>query len=412
MSRVESLLSGPPASRREASRDTPSSVNGSRLRGLAFGTLLGLVLLLATSPARADRVALLPSTGPDATAAAAATMEATRALIALGHSVVPIEEVTAAVASATDGKPDSPDEFRAIGRATKAGWVVVAHVDPAVVTARVEIEADLVSLGRVETVAREVEKAHSEAQIREMLLALLRPEGIGVGELPWEHVAPPPPPAPPMTAPPPPPIAMPPPPPPPAVVPEGPPIVAMRYPLGPHDVWPPYSAGNRGFATGALGFSTPAVRPGAAAGSGAALVGLLRVGFAPGDAGLELFGQLGGNLAGPPAVWIEGGGRWMLTPLVGRGADGRRTGVGFHVGPEVTLGAFVRLAGPDVTGPGGVTYSRSADAHFTLGGALGLALSLSPAVQLEGHLGNLRWVPTSEGSLLLLGATVGVGLRF
>ncbi len=56
--------------------------------------------------------------------------------------------------------------------------------------------------GRVESVAREVERPKQPAQVQEMLAVLLRPEGIGAGALPWESVNPAAPrPAPPAPAP-------------------------------------------------------------------------------------------------------------------------------------------------------------------------------------------------------------------
>ena len=47
-----------------------------------------------------------------------------------------------------------------------------------------------------------------------------------------------------------------------------------------------------------------------------------------------------------------------------------------------------------------------------LGAALDLALALGPSVQLEAQLGNLRWIPASDGAIVLVGATLGVSIRF
>jgi hypothetical protein len=185
----------------------------------------------------------------------------------------------------------------------------------------------------------------------------------------------------------------------------------MDYMSTTERVWPPYSTGRRIFVTGALGFAVPALRPGAASGTGMSFVGLARGGYAPGDSGLEFFGELGGNLAGPRALWFDAGARWMVTPSVHL-VGGVRRGLAFHVGPELTLGGFVRLAGPDTVGPSGTRFSGTSDTHFTLGAAIDLILSITPSLQFEGHVGNLRWVPTGDGSLLLFGATLGAGLRF
>jgi hypothetical protein len=185
----------------------------------------------------------------------------------------------------------------------------------------------------------------------------------------------------------------------------------MDYLSGSERVWPAYSAGRRIYLAAAQGFSFAAARPGDASGGAGAIVGLLRGGYAPGDSGLEVFGELGGNLFGPRALWIQAGGRWMVTPSVHRGADGVLRAGSFHVGPELTIGAFVRLPS-DVAGDSGATYETSADVHPIFGGALDMALSFSPALQLEAHLGNLRIIPTGEGAIVLLGATLGAGLRF
>ena len=47
-----------------------------------------------------------------------------------------------------------------------------------------------------------------------------------------------------------------------------------------------------------------------------------------------------------------------------------------------------------------------------LGAAATVIFGLSPSVQLEAQLGNLRWVPAEEGALVFVGATLGAGLRF
>ena len=75
------------------------------------------------------------------------------------------------------------------------------------------------------------------------------------------------------------------------------------------------------------------------------------------------------------------------------------------------MGAFVRLAGADVTDRGGAVYSGSSEAHPVFGAAFELALALSPSFQLEAQLGNLRVIPASGGSIVLAGATLGASLR-
>ena len=94
------------------------------------------------------------------------------------------------------------------------------------------------------------------------------------------------------------------------------------------------------------------------------------------------------------------------------GADGLLRGLSLHVGPELTAGAFVRLPPPDVTDASGAVYSGSASAHFTGAVALDLVVAVTPALRFEGGLPQLRWVPTGDGSILVLGATLGAGYRF
>lgn len=378
--------------------------------------MLAAALVLTATRAQADRVVVLPSRGgsPDEGGPRSALdIEVTRALVALGHAPVPEAETIAALATVADGVADTNEEYRSVGLAAKADWVIVGTIEAAVVTQRVELAASLVSLGRVESVARDVQKAQSAIQVQEMVAVLLRPEGIGVGALPWEAVAPAPTKPKPVAAMP--EVA---PPPPKADAPSEPrregEKVSMDYFDSRQDVWPPYSAGNRGFVTAAQGFAVAAARPGAANGSPWSIVAHARGGYALGDAGIEAFAQIGGNLVGPRALWVDLGVRWMFTPSLHRlgGGSGPFHALSFHMGPELTLGAFMRLAEPDVQGPDGTLYEGTTTAHPALGVALGMALQMTPHIQLEGQIGNLRWVPTGDGSILLFGATLGAGLRF
>lgn len=375
------------------------------MRGYA-GSLIVVAVLLAASPAMADRVALVPSRGgADRAPREALDRDLEQVLTSAGHTLVPGAEVAAALKKhVIDGAADTQEEYRAVGVAARAEWVIGASVDPAVTTARVEIAACLVKPGRVESVAREVEKARAAKQVAEMVRVLVRPEGIGAGALPWEKIDPSKPSKPEPEKP---------------AVPAVPTIdgrARVAYPIGAAgEVWPPYSGGKRGFVSASLGFSLPVVRPGASGGSaagGLAFVGEARGGVAITDLGLELAIALGGNLAGPRALWITGGARWMFAPAMRRGADGVREGVPFFIGPAITAGAFFQL-GTSALDP--VTlepYSTAVSAHPVIGGGLDLAFALARSFQLEASLGNLRWVPSSSGSLLVLGATLGATLRF
>ncbi|HSN99911.1 MAG TPA: hypothetical protein VLS89_16565, partial [Candidatus Nanopelagicales bacterium] len=113
----------------------------------------------------------------------------------------------------------------------------------------------------------------------------------------------------------------------------------------------------------------------------------------------------------PGALWVEGGARYLFTPSVHRGARGLE-GAAVHVGFEATVGAFIRPGEAELAGPGGAAFERATEVHPTLGAAATLIFGVSPGLQLEAQLGNLRWVPASEGALLLVGATAGAGLRF
>lgn len=358
-------------------------------------------LLLGASPALADRVAVVPSRGGvDSAPREAIDRELARALTAAGHTLVPAPEIAAAMkAQVIDGAADTQEEYRGVGVATRADWVIAAQVEPAVTTERVEIAACLVKPGRVESVAREVEKARAARQIEEMLRVLVRAEGVGAGALPWERIDP-------GKAPP---------------APERPAVPAVdgrarvAYPIASGgEVWPPYSGGKRGFVSAALGFSMPVVRPlaaGVGAPSGAALVAAARGGYAVTDLGLEPFIELGGNLLGPRALWILGGARWMFAPLMRRGADGVREGAPFFLGPEIVAGGFFQLGESALDASSLGSYSSGVAARPILGGGLALSLALARSFQIDAGLGNLRWMPSSGGSLLVLGATLGATLR-
>jgi hypothetical protein len=153
--------------------------------------------LLCAQAARADRVAVLPARGgTDEAARQGAQADIVRGLSAVGHTALPESEVSATLWAVLDGVPDTADEYRTVGTATKADWVLSGVVDPAVTTMRVELIAFHAATGRVESVAREVDRSQAAPQIQEMLGVLIRPEGIGAGELPWERAAPPAPPPP------------------------------------------------------------------------------------------------------------------------------------------------------------------------------------------------------------------------
>jgi hypothetical protein len=175
-------------------------------------------------------------------------------------------------------------------------------------------------------------------------------------------------------------------------------------------VWPPYSGGKRGFVAATVGFGLPAARPSAPAGvstpSGAAFVGAVRAGYAVGDLGFEPFAEIGGNLFGPRALWLDLGARWMFSPALRRAADGVLEGVPFFLGPEVFGGGLIELP----TGSG--AFSAPATGRGMLGAALDAAFAISRTVSLEARLGDLRWSPGGSGAILLAGAELGLAVRF
>lgn len=363
---------------------------------------LAAALLLAAPGAWADRVALLPVRG-----ALAAPVE--KALAAMGHTLVPAAEVAAAVkAKVVDGVADTQEEYRAVGAATRADWVIAGSLDPAVTTEHVELTACLVKAGRVESVAREVEKAREERQLREMVVALVRAEGIGSGALPWERIDPAK--APPLPEPKAPPAPK---------TPEVPAVegrARIAYPVGASgEAWPPYSGGKRGFLGLTGGFSLPVLRPPVPSGAtlplGLAMVGAVRGGYAVGDLGFEPFAELGGNLAGPGAIWVAGGARFLFAPLMKRGADGVRGGAPFYVGPELLAGGFFQLGKSALT-TDLQSYAASGSARAVVGASLDLAYALAPWMALEADLGNLRVIPGGGGVLITVGATLAANLRF
>jgi len=166
-----------------------------------------------------------------------------------------------------------------------------------------------------------------------------------------------------------------------------------------------------------MGLSGPVARPSGAQGSGVAFTGALRGGYAIGDLGFEPFAEFGGNFSGPKALWLNAGARWMFSPFLKRDTDGLKRGAPFFIGPEISGGMFVRLGATKdpnamMTIPKGTTYSSSAVVRGELGLALDVAYALSRSFQLEAELGNLRWIPSGDGSILLLGATLAGSLRF
>jgi hypothetical protein len=288
------------------------------------------------------------------------------------------EMVTAQMAYGGEhGEPSKA--YQAAGRASGADWVTIGHVDPHGATYRVELEVCQTDTGRLESLAREIDRKDEVKEIGEMLALLARPEGISNADIPWLTAAPAKPVAPPApsvsttveTKPPPPPLPPPSPPPPP-----GPKhAYAEGHPLAIGVGIDAYSAVHR--ASNAVGSAASMQIDGV-------------VGYAL-DAvpGLELRGRGMGSVAGPSSFALDMGARYAF-PVLPRAR--------VFAGPEVGAGAFFTL-GADKT-------SRFL-AHSALVGTVGIG----ERVQIE-VAGDLDVAPGGGASLLFLGGTARGVVRF
>lgn len=353
----------------------------------AATALLVLCAALVATPALADRIAVLPPSGGSPEEIAKLEGEISAALQGLGHTLVPGAEVKTALADPAFATR-SPDTLLALGKKLGADWIITATEEPAVSTERVELGAAYEKQGRYELVAREVDKSKSGEQVKEMLGVLLRPEGVGTGALPWETTPTQPQPnvkPPDQTV---------------TVI--GPDKPKPEEPARPRA---PYGGGRMGFITAGFGVDGLVVTPADAQGGAASFVGVIRGGVAILDTGLEPYAQLGGHLAGPPAVWLEVGVRWMGIAILKDVG-----GVGLHLGPSLHGGLFILPGSTSVLG--GASYTTPTDVTGTLALSLDGALRIAERVQLDAHLGELRWVPVDSGSTLSLGANIAGGVRF
>ncbi len=320
------------------------------MRALAPFLRLFFFALVLFVPARAlaDKAAVLQftSVGQATSTDLNAARDATKAAaVAKGHTLASDSEMLAAQMAVKDGTADTSEEYRAAGRASGSQWTVGGRVDPKEGGYRLELEACQVETGRVESLARDITPADATAEIGEMLALLLRPEGIGTADIPWQHGKPKPPkPVPPPTPPPPVPPPTPPPPPP-------PPAVKHAYAEG-H----PLALGGGVALTSALS------RPKNATGSPTALSLEASGGYAL-DAlpGLELRADFAGSVVGPGSIFFDAGARYAI-PIVPTAR--------LFVGPEATIGAFFTTGG-DRT------------ARFYARGSAFVALGIGERVQVD-----------------------------
>ncbi len=336
------------------------------------------VLLLIALPGRAwaDKVAVLPfiSVGNATSAQLDEARNATRAAVtSLGHKLPTDAELLTAQMATKDGVADTRDEYRAAGRASSSDWTIAGHVEQHGATYRLELEACQVDSGRVESVAREIDPAQASREISEMLAVLVRPEGVGTGELPWERGGPPPS-APPPAPPPPKPAPKPSPPPP-------PPSPAVRHVYAENH---PYAVG------GGVAVLTALARPSNAVGNPTALLLSFAGGYTIDSVpGLEVRADASGALVGPGSVSADVGARYALAV-----APTAR----IFVGPEATLGGFFTTGG-DKT------------ARLLLHGAAFAAVGIGERIQLEAA-GDLAYAVGGSGGLLLAGGTLRGLVRF
>jgi hypothetical protein len=337
----------------------------------------GLFTLLGLAPrAWADKVAVLPfgtSTGGTTSAQLDEARASTRtAILQLRHTLPSDSEMVTAQMAVQDGIADTSAEYRAAGRASSAQWTVAGHLDSHGVSYRLELEACQVETGRVESLAREVDLSQAPAQIGEMLVLLLRPEGIGNTDPPWTRAAPKPaipPPAPPQQA-------APPPPPPQPAVPEDPSLAyAAGHPVG------------VGLGIGALAAVKRAENA-----RGSATAGVLTASFGYAIEhvrGLELRAELTAGLLGPQSFTGDAGARFML-PLVRRAR--------IFVGPEIGLGAFFALGGDRA-------------ARLLVRGALPIAWAPDERWQIE-LVPEVDYAGGGTSALFLAGASARAVYRF
>lgn len=335
-----------------------------RLRLEAFFAATAAVVLV-TSPALADRVAVLKFPPGDSRAQSATEA----AVAAQKHEQPSPPDFSSGIAAVQDGAPDTSDEYRAFGKAANVAWTVRGVSIHRADGYRLELEACQVQTGRVELLAREISETDEVPQIAEMLALLLRPEGIANADLPWQHARPKPPPAPEPDKPKEP------------AKPEEPEKPAVSHPY----------AEDHPFAIGAgLGVLAAVSRPDGAVGSATSLYLGGMLAYHVEQAGnLELRAGIAGTVAGPRALALDVGARYAL-PI----AKAAR----LYVLPDLGLGTFV-------------TMGSAKEARFLFRAATYLSLGLGDRVAIEAGP-ELGVTPGGAGTLVLFGGTARGVFRF
>ena len=146
------------------------------MRRLLF-TWTFVLIAAATQVARADRVVLLPPSGT----AEVETLDEIEerlagAIVAVGHEAV---TDSAAVGPDAPPPPETANEMKAVAEMQNAGWVVVPRVTPLPGQYRLHLRVGQAAGPRVEEIEVIVLQANEEERLRDVLGAMLRPEGLG-----------------------------------------------------------------------------------------------------------------------------------------------------------------------------------------------------------------------------------------
>lgn len=146
------------------------------MRRLLF-TWTFVLIAAATQVARADRVVLLPPSGT----AEVETLDEIEerlagAIVAVGHEAV---TDSAAVGPDAPPPPETANEMKAVAEMQNAGWVVVPRVTPLPGQYRLHLRVGQAAGPRVEEIEVIVLHSNEEERLRDVLGAMLRPEGLG-----------------------------------------------------------------------------------------------------------------------------------------------------------------------------------------------------------------------------------------
>jgi hypothetical protein len=322
---------------------------------------LGLAAMLTAGVAWADHVFLLPAEGQVPGEALSATLakETRLAIVELGHSLVPDEQVAAALAQVADGRADDADEFALLAQDTNAAWVVAPIIHAGAGTHRLEVTAYQTKTGRTESVSRDMDPNLIHRQVVEMAGVLLSEQGVGTAALPWEQGG-----TPPIT-----------------------PSSTAHAEAQPHGSVEADSKGLRPLVGVTVGVGSAISRPEGATGSATSIQGGLRAGVEFGVP-IELALGLRGNFTGPKATGLDVSARYWV-----------EVAEGFRLAPEVAPGLFFM---------GGGAQDTSFSLRFTAVGAVEVVSDVS----VEAHVGDITWIPASGGTVVLGGATLAGVARF